>query len=98
MRVPDPYVRVTKGWIVRRLGPHCSGIDLDELSARRDARRLMFAMGFETANVHLGAPRERVKQIARELRHRPVAWLHAAAKTFSRVVTDDWRAWVASRR
>jgi hypothetical protein len=98
VRVPDPYLRVEKGWIVRRLGPHCSGIDLDELATRRDARRLLFAMGFETANIHLGAPPARVKQIARELRHRPTGWLHAAAKTFTRVVTDDWRAWVASGR
>jgi hypothetical protein len=55
-------------------------------------------MGFETANIHLGAPPARVKQLARELRRRPAGWLHAAAKTFTRAVTDDWRSWVASRR
>src|SRR5204862_8232216 len=74
VRVPDPYVRVEKGWIVRRLGPHCSGIDLDQLATRRDARRLLFEMGFEAANVHLGAPRARLKQVDRELRQRPTGW------------------------
>ena len=98
VRVPDPCVRVESGWIVRRLGPHCSGIDLTELGTRRDARRLLFAMGFETANIHLGAPPARLKQIARELRRLPADWLHDAAKTFARVVTEDWRAWVARRR
>src|SRR6266516_4619191 len=55
VRAPDPFVQVRGRWIVRRLSPHCLRIELDELPKNRDECRLLFAMGWETANIHLGS-------------------------------------------
>ena len=41
--------------MLRRLAPDCSRIELASLPATHDAVKLLFAMGFETANVHLGS-------------------------------------------
>ncbi|HEY4186562.1 MAG TPA: DUF2252 family protein [Polyangia bacterium] len=92
IRIPDPSVRVTDAWIIRRLAPHCTRIELVDLFRERDESRLLFAMGFETANIHLGTPGARVA-ISRDLKRRPSDWLHQAAKPFAEAVTTDWLAW-----
>src|SRR5580658_3161071 len=50
VRVPDPTVSVRSPWLIRRLAPDCSRIELSQLPARRDGIKLLHAMGFETAN------------------------------------------------
>src|SRR4029077_15541321 len=64
IRVPDPCVRFHGRWVVRRLAPDCSRIELVSLSQDRDEARLLYSMGWETANMHLGTPQAiaRVKQ------------------------------------
>ena len=52
VRCRDPFVRLQKRWIVRRLAPDCSRIELSALPKERDETRLLRAMGWETANVH----------------------------------------------
>jgi uncharacterized protein (DUF2252 family) len=92
VRVPDPTVHVVGGWLVRRLAPHCARIELVDLPSSRDEERLLYAMGFETANVHLGTPRIREtlrKQIAARRGH----WLHDTAKELAGEVVRDWREW-----
>ena len=59
VRCPDPFVQLRGRWIVRRLGPHCSRIELSSLRAPDTELRLLHAMGFETANIHLGTPAAR---------------------------------------
>ena len=60
--------------------------------------KLLRAMGFETANVHLGTPRA-AKAILRDLGKRPVDWLHEAATAMVKATTADWREWrTAARR
>lgn len=44
VRCPDPFVQVRGHWIVRRLSPHCSRIELDDLNKNRDELRLLAAM------------------------------------------------------
>ena len=63
VRCPDPFLAVHKGWIVRRLAPDCSRVELTALPKGRDEYRLLERMGRETANVHLGSSRviDRVK-------------------------------------
>ncbi len=58
----------------------------------RDESRLLRAMGFETANVHLGTPHA-AKLILRDLDKRPVDWLHEAAAAMVKATTADWRQW-----
>ncbi len=85
-------MRVVGRWLLRRLAPHCTRIDLAELPSTRDEQRLLYAMGFEAANVHLGTPRAR-GAIARELDARGTRWLHETASTMTDQVIRDWRVW-----
>jgi uncharacterized protein (DUF2252 family) len=94
VRVPDPTVHVVDGWLVRRLAPHCTRIEIGDLPSSRDEERLLYAMGFETANVHLGTPRIR-ETLRKQLAARRGYWLHETAKQLSGEVVRDWRAWRA---
>jgi hypothetical protein len=91
IRAPDPFFEVRGRWIVRRLAPHCSRVELADLPAARNELRLLYAFGAETANVHLGTPRARAR-ILRELPHFDVAWLRRAAKRAVGAVMKDWRS------
>jgi uncharacterized protein (DUF2252 family) len=88
----DPFVRLRGSWIVRRLAPDCSRVELASMPKERDESRLLRAMGFETANVHLGTPRA-AKAILRDLDKRPADWLHGAATAMVKATTADWREW-----
>ncbi|HLW77274.1 MAG TPA: DUF2252 family protein [Bryobacteraceae bacterium] len=90
-RSPDPFVKMRGRWIVRRLAPDCSRIELSSLPAKHDAVRLLHAMGFETANVHLGSREARVMEA--DLRKRPPQWLHEAARAMVESTTEDWNQW-----
>jgi hypothetical protein len=92
VRVPDPTLGVVGRWLVRRLAPHCTRIDLADLPTSRDEERLLYAMGFEAANVHLGTPGARAS-IARELRARRGRWLQALATELTDRVIREWRVW-----
>ena len=92
VRSPDPFVQLRGHWIVRRLSPHCSRIELDVLPRNRDERRLLFAMGWETANIHLGSRRAR-KAIRQYLNGLKPNWLSSSARNMASAVTEDWRAW-----
>jgi len=88
VRCPDPFVRLQKRWIVRRLAPDCSRIELSSLPAEHDTIRLLHAMGWETANIHLGTLRPRA--IQGDLRKRPKAWLFQAARQMEKHVLSDY--------
>jgi Uncharacterized protein conserved in bacteria (DUF2252) len=95
VRSPDPFVQMRGRWIVRRLSPHCCRIELNVLPKGRDEMKLLFAMGWETANIHLGS-RSAVKQIRRHLDRQKQDWLSAAARGMADAVTRDWRVWKKS--
>lgn len=91
VRVPDPFFALRGSWIVRRLAPDCTRIELDTLPKRRDELKLLHAMGWETANIHLGAART---GIAADLKRRRARWLSRAAANMAEAVTSDWREWL----
>ncbi len=91
MRCPDPWWEVRRGWLVRRLEPDCSRIDIDELVHHRDLAELLHAMGGETANIHLGTPgkiRKRLRASVADLRP---GWLLEAARAMHKACIKDWR-------
>ncbi len=92
VRCPDPFVQLRGRWIVRRLGPHCSRIELAAVPAASVELRLIHAMGWETANVHLGTPSAR-KSILRHLNKHKGRWLHEAAELMLDAVRSDWEVW-----
>jgi Uncharacterized protein conserved in bacteria (DUF2252) len=94
IRVPDPFFAVHAGWVVRRLAPDCSRIELSDLPKRRDEQRLLRTMGWETANVHIGTNGAAIRA---DLRRRPRRWLADAALRMTDAVSRDWRAWVRGR-
>ncbi len=91
VRCPDPCVRVDGAWLVRRLAPDCSRVRLNELPRKRDEARLLSAMGWETANTHLGSPRSGA--IRADLKRRDKHWLREAARRLADAIDDDWREW-----
>ncbi|MHB1863771.1 MAG: DUF2252 family protein [Gemmatimonadaceae bacterium] len=93
VRCADPFVTVHEGWIARRLAPDCSRIELASLPRNRDERHLLHAMGWETANVHLGSASARA--LLADLERRPKNWLVRAAAAMRTVVRDDWAEWRA---
>jgi Uncharacterized protein conserved in bacteria (DUF2252) len=97
IRVPDPFVRLHGNWVVRRLAPDCSRIDLASLPQKRDETRLLYAMGFETANIHLGSD-QHIKQVRANLAKRKPRWLHDASKKMAGAVEADQSFWRRSIR
>ena len=95
VRCPDPFLWPRGRWVVRRLAPDCSRIDLDALPRERDEARLMHAMGREVANVHVGSLSAR--KIDGALKRLPSRWLRKAAARMTDDAERDWRAWRTSR-
>jgi hypothetical protein len=95
VRCSDPFARPYDGWLVRRLAPDCSRIELATLEQVDDESHLLRAMGWETANIHLNAPGNAAK-ILSDLKKRPKGWLRDAAKTMYEVSRSDWKAWKSS--
>lgn len=92
VRCRDPFVQQEGRWIVRRLAPDCSRVELAFLPKVRDEAKLLYAMGFETANIHLGT-KGAAKRIPAALKKLPARWLHGAAETMMSVTVKDWKAW-----
>ena len=90
----DPFFAVKRGWILRRLAPHCSRIELADFPAQRDEHIILKAMGAETANVHIGTaddPGALRRDFAR--RSRQANWLGPAARRMTAATLKDWREW-----
>jgi len=95
VRCPDPFARLRGTWLVRRLSPHCSRIELTVLPKQRDELRLLNAMGWETANIHLGSTKAK-KSIQRHLNGMKANFLPAGVKRMAELVRNDWKAWKES--
>jgi uncharacterized protein (DUF2252 family) len=68
----------------------CRGIDLETVPDDRDELKLLRAMGWETANLHLASARDR---ILKDVRRRPSNWLVKSAARMTETVFRDWRDW-----
>jgi uncharacterized protein (DUF2252 family) len=91
-RCPDPSLQVVERWVVRRLAPRSSRIELAQLPRRRDERLLLEAMGRETANIHRASPAA-LAAISRDLKTRKKSWLRQAAAAMAEATLQDWKAW-----
>lgn len=97
VRCADPFLRVDGGWIVRRLAPRCSRIEVQMLDSMENEILLFESMGAETANIHSGTP-DAIEQIVQWLDKQEPDWLVRAARKMIRATTDDWKAWRKSDR
>ena len=97
VRVPDPFLRVHGEWLIRRLAPDCSRIELSTLPRDRDESRLLWMMGWDTANMHLATPGMRGRILA-DLAARKRTWLAKAAVSMVGTLERDWRKWRKNKR
>ena len=91
-RCPDPCFRVDGKWIVRRLSPSCRKIHIENLPEKLKEERLLYSMGWETANVHLGTPLA-IPDVRKDLKRRKSDWLFEAARDMVKAVRRDWKKW-----
>jgi hypothetical protein len=66
-------------------------LELTHLPKQRDELTLLYSMGWETANIHLGSGKGAA--IQRDLRQKPTRWLYKAATLMMQQVTEDWDEW-----
>jgi uncharacterized protein (DUF2252 family) len=92
VRAADPFLQIRNAWILRRLAPYCSRIELSQLPRQRDEERLLWAMGYELANVHLGT-RQAATRVRSDLRRRKTRWLRECAEIMAEATVKDWKAW-----
>lgn len=98
VRCADPCVDFVNnkdelgGWVVRRLGPHCSRVEMTDLPHRNEELKLLRAMGRETANLHLGS-KDAIKAVREDLAKRPAKWLFTAATAMADATRKDWDDW-----
>jgi hypothetical protein len=92
VRARDPFVHLVGAWIVRQLSPDSSPIELASLPKKRPEDRLLHAMGWEAANIHLARPRS-IKSVQSDLGRRRANWLRSAARQLSEMVIKDWTEW-----
>jgi uncharacterized protein (DUF2252 family) len=91
-RAADPFLVLKGTWILRRLSPFCSRIELSSLARSRDEEKLLWAMGRELANVHLGT-RGAGQRILLDLEKRKAKWLRRATETMMEATLRDWKTW-----
>lgn len=90
-RCPDPFLRLTDEWVVRRLSPDCCRLELSELPKLWDEEALLSAMGAETANIHrAGAGASALLKDFSKIRP---ALLDKYAASMVNVLHKDWKRW-----
>ncbi|MGA2032326.1 MAG: DUF2252 family protein [Thermoguttaceae bacterium] len=92
VRVLDPWVQLSGSWIIRRLAPDCSRVELAALPKDRDEQKLLQAMGQETANVQAGEARAKAA-IRADFQARHSHWLRKAAEAMADATEEDWKQW-----
>jgi Ser/Thr protein kinase RdoA (MazF antagonist) len=95
VRCRDPLVQVDGQWIVRRLSPDCSRIELAALPEERDEAHLLKAMGQELGNIHLGS-REKPdarSRISEDLKRRKRRWYRPVVDEMIGHVKADFEKW-----
>jgi len=58
----------------------------------RDEQKLLWRMGYELANVHLGTRAGRARILA-DLHRRKPKWLRQSAETMVEATLTDWKEW-----
>jgi hypothetical protein len=79
-------------WLIRRLSPESNPIEIADLPEERDEETLLYAMGSEAANVHLGSKRQ-VADILKDLGRRKSNWLRSAARDMAKAMEGDWKGY-----
>jgi hypothetical protein len=90
-RAADPLHVLRAGWVGRRLAPDTIKLDLADYPRRAD-RRLLHAMGFETANIHL-CNGEAISDVRLHVDQLTPENLTDAARRMAARLEHDWHEW-----
>lgn len=90
----DPWYRIKKHIVVRRLSPNNRKIEAEENSGSLLTPDMLQMMGFDLANAHLGATDHR-EAIGQDLKIRKRGWFSANAKTAAGAITREYEEWKA---
>jgi uncharacterized protein (DUF2252 family) len=91
VRCRDPFLSLTKEWVVRRLSPDCCRLELTDFPERWDEEALLLAMGWETANIHLASRNSTA--ILKSLGKIRAAAIDQSATDMIKVLHKDWKRW-----
>lgn len=91
VRSLDPFVHSEERWIVRRLAPDCAKIELASVPRDKEKSKLLYAMGWETANLHVGSGH--TAALIQDLGRRDKHWLFNAAHLMVEATLADWEEW-----
>jgi hypothetical protein len=92
IRSADPYLKVYGPWLVRRLSPDCRRLEVASISRVKDEEWLLHAMGFETANVHLGTA-SAWRSITKHLKDYSKNGIRESAVAMKELLEKDYRRW-----
>ena len=98
IRDPDPYFQIHDRWMVRQLAPDAMKIELGALpEENRDKMELALfqAMGWETANIHLGSrsPEALATSLDALATAEGADWLAKAATNMAQITKRDHAEW-----
>jgi uncharacterized protein (DUF2252 family) len=91
VRCRDPLVMVCGDWLARRLSEDCFRISLSHLPEKRNEFDLLYFMGWEAANIHLGSVDP--AKLTKHLKRKSAGWLHQAATVMREECLRDWKRW-----
>jgi hypothetical protein len=97
IRCPDPFVHLYGKWLVRQLAPDSSPIEIEKMSGLRDQDRLLHAMAWETANIHLGT-NGAAKRILANVDRLTGKQLRAGIENMAATTIKEWKEWKKTRR
>ncbi len=89
----DPFTRLEGEWLIRRLAPDCGRIELQSLPNSAEVGKLLYSMGWETANLHLGKSLAGRDLILADLKTKRETWLLQASQAMLAVTKTDWQDW-----
>ena len=92
VRSHDPYQKIVNGWLVRRLSPDSNPIEITEIPEKRNEAELLYAMGSEVANVHLGS-KSQIAKVQRDIRSRKNSWLRHSGKEMAAIMEKEWKSY-----
>jgi Uncharacterized protein conserved in bacteria (DUF2252) len=100
IRDPDPYFQIHDRWMLRQLAPDAVKIELGKLPEEdrgKLAPDLFRAMGWETANIHLGSrnPKSLSKSLEDLLKDEGAGWFSKATTDMVKLTLKDQNEWPA---
>ncbi len=95
----DPWRRQSGKWVLRRLAPDATRLELGALRRKHDEAAFLASMGAEAANIHLvrHTGGSAAKALLKDDRGRPSGWLLAAARTMAELTERDHAEWLAAK-